>query len=84
MDQGLPFNQDEADETSAAQEPVDRRPQVPTINPIHLNNRADSDQPLQAQTPAHSTPAAQTPDQPASVEEEDDTTGDIDIPPFLR
>lgn len=84
MDQGLPFNQDKADETSAAQEPVDRRPQVPTINPIHLSNRAESDQPLQAQRPAHSTPAAQAPDQPASVEEEDDTTGDIDIPPFLR
>ncbi|MCI1983211.1 MAG: cell division protein FtsZ [Bifidobacteriaceae bacterium] len=65
--------------------------QVPPIRPIRLNNTQDApaqaapaSAPQQTKAPAQAAPAQAPAQQQPQNPDEDDTTGDIDIPAFLR
>ena len=57
---------------------------VPTLNAVHLNQHAESAQPVSSSSATTSSPSTVSHLRYEENQDEEDATGDIDIPPFLR
>lgn len=82
-EQSLPFNQDITD-TPVISKPAMMPHDVPTLNAVHLNQHAESAQPVSSSSATTSSPSTVSHLRYEENQDEEDATGDIDIPPFLR
>ncbi|MBO5633590.1 MAG: cell division protein FtsZ [Aeriscardovia sp.] len=82
-EQSLPFNQDITD-APVISKPAMMPHDVPTLNAVHLNQHAESAQPVSSSSATTSSPSTVSHLRYEENQDEEDATGDIDIPPFLR